>query len=146
MKKVSHKQIISQKKEKKVIIKKGKRNGVQLYFDKSTNTSFLETYKDVGFPKETKEKAIALYLEGNSFRTIGRIIGCHHTTVINWVKEASEKLKDEPLFKSLPDDQVVIEMDELWHFCQKKAKRGGFGLQLIETRNKSSNSSLGPEE
>ena len=125
-------------KEKINLIKKGFCNGVQKWFNKETQTTFLETKKDVGFPKETREKAIAMYLEGNSFRTIGRLIGCSHVSVINWVRDASEKLKDEPIAKDLPSDYVVLEMDEMWHFCQKKRKSGGFGLQLSEPPNKSS--------
>jgi len=37
-------------------------------------------------------KAIKLYMEGNSFRSIARLLGVNHQSAANWVKEYSERL------------------------------------------------------
>lgn len=134
MKKVSQKQT----KEQNNFIKKGFCNGVQKIYNKETGKTHLETYKDVGFPKETKDQAVKMYLDGSSLRSIGRLLNCHHTSVINWIKEAANKVKDEPLFEHLSQGELVVKIDEMWHFCQKKIKSGGFGLLLTKTQNKSS--------
>jgi transposase-like protein len=132
MKKVSQNKI----KEQNNFIKKGFCNGVQKIYNKETGRTHLETYKDIGFPAETKAKALELYLEGTSLRSVGRLLNCSHVSVINWIKEAANKIKDEPLFEDLSEDELVIEIDEMWHFCQKKRKSGGFGLLSTKKQNK----------
>ena len=74
---------------------------------------------------EKRIEAIKLYLEGVGFRGIERLTGTPHTTVISWVKnlgETIERLKPEM-------EQVVttVELDEMWHFIQKKHKNAGCG-------------------
>ena len=49
-----------------------------------------------GYPEHIKRKAIQLYLEGNSFRRIERILKVSHVSVINWVKKAGAKLDETP--------------------------------------------------
>ncbi len=117
MKKVSEKK----KKKEKKIIKKGMVNGVQKYYNKETGKYFLETKQPPAFTKEDKILAIRLILEGMSFRGAARIVGCHHVSVINWVYAASETLKNTILYKK-SEENPIIEMDEVFHFCQKKRK------------------------
>ena len=69
-----------------------------------------------GYPPEKRLKAIKLYLEGNSFRSIERILQINHQSVANWVKTYSEKL---PKAK-IPEKPKVAELDELFSFVGKK--------------------------
>jgi insertion element IS1 protein InsB len=39
-----------------------------------------------------RTQAVQLYLEGMSFRAIGRRLGVHHQTVINWVNAYARSL------------------------------------------------------
>ena len=76
-----------------------------------------------GYPEHIKRKAIQLYLEGNGFRRIERILKVSHVSVINWVKKAGSKLEKIPK----KDEKVeVLELDEL---CINSKKKFGSGLQ-----------------
>ena len=61
-------------------------------------------------------KAIKLYVEGNSFRSIARLLGVNHQSVANWVKEYSERLPKA----QVPEKPKVAELDELFTFIGKK--------------------------
>ena len=63
-----------------------------------------------GCPEHIKRKAIQLYLEGNGFRKIERILKVSHVSVINWVKNAGAKLDDIPKKYGKVE---VLELDEL---------------------------------
>ncbi len=61
-------------------------------------------------PEMRERKAIQLYLEGNGFRRIERILEVSLVSVINWVKKAGAKLEKVPK----KDEKVdVLELDEL---------------------------------
>ena len=57
-----------------------------------------------------------MYLEGNSFRSIERILQVNHQSVANWVRAYSERLPKA----SVPQKPKVAELDELFSFVGKK--------------------------
>ena len=59
-----------------------------------------------------------MYLNGMGLRAIERVTKIHHTTVINWIKEAGIKLPDDPRDDEIPE---ITEIDELQTFvgCKK---------------------------
>ena len=61
-----------------------------------------------------------MYVNGSGFRTLERIKGVHHTTVITWVKQVGERLPDTDDPETIPE---VGELDELETFVASK-KRG----------------------
>jgi transposase-like protein len=69
-----------------------------------------------GYSSEKRLKAIKLYLEGNSFRSIERLLKVNHQSVANWVKAYSEKLPKA----QVPEKSKVAELDELFTFVGKK--------------------------
>jgi transposase-like protein len=70
-----------------------------------------------GYPPEKRLKAIKLYyMEGNSFRSIERLLKVNHQSVANWVKAYSEKLPKA----TVPEKPKVAELDELFTFIGKK--------------------------
>ena len=69
-----------------------------------------------GYPAEVRLKAIQLYLEGNSFRSIQRLLKVNHQSVANWVRAYSERLPDA----QVPEKPKVAELDELFTFIGKK--------------------------
>ena len=45
-----------------------------------------------GYAPEMREQALRLYLEGNGFRRIGRLLEVNHQTVANWVSAAAAQI------------------------------------------------------
>lgn len=78
-----------------------------------------------------KRLAIHLYLEGLGFRAIGRIVGVSNVAVLKWVRDMASNI--EPLVQRAKRREAsVIELDEMWHYLQKKRENIGFGLLMIE--------------
>jgi len=73
--------------------------------------------KPQGYDDGLKEQAIRLYLEGNSFRGIGKVLRVNHVSVINWVN-AHEKTLPAQVEDKAPTD--TTETDELFTFIGKK--------------------------
>ena len=90
-------------------IKSGFNNKKQRYLCKKCGCHY--TVSQRGYPEHIRRKAIQLYLEGNGFRRIERILKVSHVSVINWVKKAGAKLEKVPK----KDEKVdVLELDELY--------------------------------
>ena len=57
------------------------------------------------------------YMEGNSGRAVGRILGIGKNMCLYWIRKYAKEL--EP--KETPNERVnVIEMDELYSFVERK--------------------------
>ena len=68
------------------------------------------TVSQRGYTEHIRQKSIQLYLEGNEFRRIERILKVSHVSVINWLKKAGAKLEEVPK----KDEKVdILELDEL---------------------------------
>ncbi len=73
----------------------------------------------MGYDPQVREQALRLYLEGNSLRSIGRILYVHHQSVANWVNAAEQQLPEQVA------DQTptgTVEIDELFTYIGKKRK------------------------
>ena len=89
-------------------VKSGFNNKKQRYLCKNCECNY--TVGQRGYPEHIKRKAIQLYLEGNGFRRIERILKVSHVSVINWVKNAGAKLDEIPKKYGKVE---VLELDEL---------------------------------
>jgi transposase-like protein len=58
-----------------------------------------------------------MYVNGMGFRAIERIKGVYHTSIINWVKQVGELLRDAYEPETIP---LVGELDEPETFVGKK--------------------------
>jgi hypothetical protein len=77
-----------------------------------------------GKPPEMKALAVLLYaMGGMSFRAIARILGVSNVAILNWVCDEARQIP-EPSTKV---EQVVVTLDEMWHFIKKKLANCGFG-------------------
>ena len=72
--------------------------------------------KGNGYPIETRLLAIRMYVEGNSYGAIGRILKVNPQSVANWVSAYTAKLPKAPL----PAKVKKAELDELFTFVGKK--------------------------
>ena len=104
----------------------------QRWYDKQEKKYFFKEYEKRGYSNAKKKKAVALAKEGNGFRAIGRLLGISHTCAYYWIKSFCESLQKP----DLPSQCNIIELDEMWHFCQKKLKKSGHGQPFAEKQNK----------
>ena len=80
---------------------------------------------------EDKLSVLKQYLEGVSIRSIERITGIPSPLIVRWIRHASQMLKQELSKSPIPEDVKaieILEVDELFTFYQKKAKRPMYGL------------------
>jgi insertion element IS1 protein InsB len=102
------------------VVKAGSnRGGSQRLRCQSCQIYFTPHPKPLGYDPEIREQALRLYLEGNSLRSIGRILHVHHQSVANWVN-AAEKQLPQRVADQTPTGSV--EVDELFTFIGKKTK------------------------
>ena len=100
-------------------VKNGKNpSGSQRWFCQICQRVYTPKANAIGASPERKKQAIRLYLEGLSFRAIGRLLAVHHQTVINWIQAHADDLPDPPLSA---EEIQVVELDELYTFVGKKS-------------------------
>ena len=78
---------------------------------------YTQENKKGGHSEETKNQAIKLYLEGNSGRAVGRILGVRKNMCLYWIRKYAKNIES----KETPNTRVnIIEMDELYSFVERK--------------------------
>ncbi len=101
----------------------------QRYECKSCHYHFTTT--STGKPEELKRQALALYLEGLGFRSIGRILNVSHVAVYYWIKQFGENAQE----LSSNTGIEVVEMDEMHTYIASKKNTHGYGLPLTVRAN-----------
>lgn len=71
----------------------------------------------MGYDAATREMAVRLYLEGNSFRAIGRVLSVNYVSVINWVNALHSTLPEQVADTT---HTKIEETDELFTYVGKK--------------------------
>jgi insertion element IS1 protein InsB len=76
---------------------------------------FIDDYNlQRGYLEEVKHECLKMYVNGMGFRAIERVKNVHHTTIINWVKEAEKLLPDcyaperNPSLGELDESQTFV--------------------------------------
>lgn len=103
-------------------IKTGRnRSRTQRFMCRGCGKTYTPEAKKQGCAEEVREKAVRMYVEGNNFRRIGRLLNVNHQSVVNWVNAYHEKVKAAV---AMPSETPTIEMDELWSYVgEKKTER-----------------------
>jgi len=109
-------------------VKAGFIKGEQRYKCKDCGCQFVPT-RHHGRPEKTKQIARLLYVCGLSLRTIGRIVHADASAVLDWVRDYARAAYEKPKPVS---DEVVVELDEMWHYLQSKKTRSGSGKLIVE--------------
>ena len=79
------------------------------------NTTFRKEKR--GYSEDIKKQAIKLYLEGNSSRAVGQILGIEKNMCLYWIRKYAKEIE----VKETPNARVNgIEMDELYGFVERK--------------------------
>jgi len=73
--------------------KSGVLQGVQRYKCKSCGYNYTVSVRRGTRPADQKRMALMMYLEGLGFRSIGRILSVHNTTVYRWIKNFGEQIE-----------------------------------------------------
>lgn len=109
-------------------IKNGIVQGVQRYKCKACGYNYTVAFRRGTKPADQKRLALLMYLEGLGFRSIGRILNVHNTTVYRWIRNFGEQVEvirnDKPV--------KIMELDELHTYIGHKKTTAGFGLVLVE--------------
>src|SRR5437868_3607668 len=95
--------------------------GTQRMRCQSCRRYFTPNPKPRGYDDATKEMAVRLYLEGMSFRGIGKVLSVHYLSVINWVNAHAAQLPQQ-VTDTTPAQ--TIETDELYTFVGQKNETG----------------------
>ena len=97
------------------------RTGSQRMKCQNCRRYFTPNPKPMGYDQATREMAVRLYLEGMSFRGIGKVLSVHYLSVINWVN-AHEASLPQQVTDTTPTQ--TIETDELYTFVGQKNETG----------------------
>ena len=88
---------------------------------------------------EKRLKVIRAYLEGVGIRSIERLENISAPMVLhlirNFSKKLQDKLKNQEIRKDIREIEI-LEVDELFSYCQKKLLKSSYGLLLIGTEMK----------
>jgi transposase-like protein len=114
--------VICPKCKKDHSIKNGHHHNKQRYKCKSCKCQFTQE-QPRGKNTKTKHWAILLYVNGLSFRAIAKLVGVSHKAIYDWVKAFSLATYEKPT----PQGEIVVELDELWHFLKFKKTNFGSG-------------------
>jgi transposase-like protein len=106
-------------------VKNGKRNGEQCFKCKACGFQFTKETAP-GVPPDKKAHAILLYVLGLSMRSIARMNNVNASTVLYWIRNFALKVYEKPA----PEGDVVIELDEMWHFIKSKKLNVGYGRHI----------------
>ena len=110
----------------KKTVKNGNHHGRQRYKCKECGYQFtLEKPRGVDLAK--KCLAIILYVNGLSFRSIASVVLVSHKAVYDWVRSFGLETYEKPR----PQGDIVIELDEMWHFLTSKKTNFGYGKRIV---------------
>lgn len=112
-------------------VKAGFVKNEQRYKCKKCGCQFVPT-RHKGRSKEEKLMAVWLYSHGLSFRAIAKLLKVSARSVFVWVKQFAEDNYSKPI---PPNEDVIIELDEMWHFLHSKKDKSGFGKHIAEQQN-----------
>ena len=72
------------------------RRGKQCFRYHECGSQFVSNPKNQPYSPQVKELCQKMYLNGMGLRGIERVTEIHHTTIINWIKDAGLKLPNAP--------------------------------------------------
>jgi transposase-like protein len=120
-------------------VKNGFVKGMQRYKCKECGYNYTVEKRSGEYSKETKKKALQLYLEGLGFRSIGRILSVSNVSILNWIRDFGERVKG---LQSYDNAIEFVELDEMHSYIGNKKTIVGYGLLLIDLGKGSSTSLL----
>ena len=109
------------------VVKNGSVKGIRKHLCRACGFQFTRTTPR-GKPLKTKILAVVLYMSGLSLNRIGKLSGVSAQSILNWIRDFAAEHAEKPK----PEGQtVILELDELWHYLEKKDRNSGFGQLWI---------------
>jgi len=120
-------------------VKNGFVQGKQRYKCKDCLRTYREGDCREIYTDDQRFKVIKMYLEGVGIRSIERLESIHNSLIIQWIRKFSKILRSNLNEAIIPEDIKeiqILELDELFSYCQKKLTKSTYGLLLIESEIK----------
>lgn len=95
------------------------RTGSQRFECKLCQRTYTPEPNPLGYADDVRRQALKLYIEGNSFRRIARLLAVNHQSVINWINASHKQLPKKKASAKVD----VVELDEMFTFVGNKKKR-----------------------
>lgn len=115
-------------------VKNGYVHGKQRWKCKGCGKTYREGDLRERYSNEKRLRCIKWYLEGAGIMSIERMEGVPNPLIIKWIRKFSKilrsKLNETPIPNDAKDIQI-LELDELFSYCQKKLTKSTYGLLLI---------------
>jgi len=109
------------------LLKAGSIRGIMRYRCVSCNKTQIDRDNRVKYTEREKRFALKLYLEGNGFRRIERILTdffdkrFRNQTIMFWIKSYGKEIEErQKNIKRTIGDIDILEMDELHTFVKKR--------------------------
>ena len=122
------------------LVKNGRsRVGQQRYKCKTCKKTIGEGDGRVKYDIEKRIKVMKMYLEGIGLRSIERLENVSTPLIIQWIRGFSKMIRKTLNEIKIPEDGKsieILELDELFTYCQKKHEKSIYGLLLIGTEIK----------
>ena len=115
-------------------VKNGNVKGKQRWKCKSCLKSYREGDLRERYTNEQRLRVIKWYLEGAGIMSIERMEAVPNPLIIKWIRKFSKILRSRLNEVEIPEDArkiQILELDELFSYCQKKLNPSMFGLLLI---------------
>ena len=121
------------------IVNNGKVRGKQRY--KCTDCGYNYVFGDTRSKIKPEAKALALLLYGSgkaSYGMIAKLFNVSRTAVLNWIRTFGKSFLEPKIDAEVHE----IQIDEMWHFINKKNKKYGYGEPWIVIETKPSDGVL----
>lgn len=117
------------------LVKNGFQGDNQRYKCRGCGRSMIAGDRRVRYDNHKKIRVLRMYLEGVGIRSIERLEGVSSPLIIRWIRSASsiiqQQLTEAAAAAEEPENIQILELDELFSYCQKKREKSTFGLLLI---------------
>ena len=120
-------------------VKNGIVGGKQRYKCQECGRTYREGDARVAHDFDKRLKVIKWYLEGAGIRSISRMEGVSAPMIIDWIRDYANIVREkinEINFSGDVKEIQILELDELFTYCQKKLTKSTFGLLLIGSEMK----------
>ncbi|MDX1919818.1 MAG: helix-turn-helix domain-containing protein [Candidatus Caenarcaniphilales bacterium] len=119
--------------ESRRYVKNGSHKGIQRYICLDCNRRFSDIPPK--FSYSTKLKAVKMYLRNGGMRAVADSFGVNASTILRWVRafhksfsKTIQKTKEQLSLENEPD---IIELDEIYSYCQKNKIECSHGLLIL---------------
>ncbi|MDE0401168.1 MAG: IS1 family transposase [Candidatus Poribacteria bacterium] len=101
-------------------VKNGHIDERQRYKCKDCNYQWIENPIYTGRPLAEKALAVFLYCDGLSMNAIAKMLQASPSTILDWIRNFAGEHAKPP--QPQEATAVVLELDEMWHYVNKKKK------------------------